>query len=238
MQLSHPLKLHFVGLIAASLLFIANDAPAATAVITNMNGAVSVHKPDGSLKLLSQKSEVDTGDVISTEKNSFARLKFTDGGEITIRPESVLTIDAYSFEETKPEQDSFIFGLIKGGFRTITGLIGKRGNRDAYRANSTTATIGIRGTDYGSLLCQANCGKLPDGQYIDVKQGKINVSNKAGSLDVDVGQYAYVKDAETTPVLLLGDPGLPGFNEEDTVGAGLGTFITGVIPEGAGCFVQ
>ena len=76
------------------------------------------------------------------------------------------------------------------------------------------------------------------GNYTNFKQGKINVSNKAGSLDVDVGQYAYVKDADTAPVLLSGDPGLPGFEEEDTVGAGLGTFITGVIPEGAGCYVQ
>lgn len=238
MQLSQPLKLHFVALIAASLLFMADHALAATAMITNMNGTVSVHKSDGSLKVLSQKPEVDTGDVIATEKNSYARLKFTDGGEITIRPESVLTIDAYTFEENKPQQDSFIFGLIKGGFRTITGLIGKRGNRDAYRANAVTATIGIRGTDYGSLLCNKNCGSLPDGQYVDVKNGKINISNKAGELDVNAGEYAYVKDADTAPVLLPGDPGLPEFKEEDTVAGGLGTFLTGVIPEGAGCFIQ
>ena len=227
-----------MALIAAGLLLSADYVLAATATVTNMNGTVSAQKVDGSVRVLSQKSEVDVGDVLTTEKNSFARLKFTDGGEITLRPGTVVTIDAYSFEENKPEQDSFVFGLLKGGFRTITGLIGKRGNRDAYRANSPTATIGIRGTDYGSLLCKADCGKLPDGQYIDVKQGKINVSNKAGSLDVEVGQYAYVKDADTAPVLLPGDPGLPEFKEENTVAGGLGTFLTGVIPEGAGCFIQ
>lgn len=239
MQLTQSLKLNFVALIAAAgLLFSADYALAAAATVTNMNGTVSAQKADGSVRLLSQKSEVDVGDVLTTEQNSFARLKFTDGGEITMRPGTVLNINAYQFEESKPKEDSFIFDLVKGGFRTITGLIGKRGNRDAYRANSPTATIGIRGTDYGSLLCQANCGKLPDGQYIDVKQGKINVSNRAGSLDVDVGQFAYVKDANTAPVLLPGDPGLPEFNDEDTVGNGLGTFTTGIIPEGAGCYVN
>lgn len=238
MQLIQSLKLTSATLIAAALLFSADLAFAAAAVVTNMNGTISAQKADGSVRLLSQKSEVNVGDVLTTEKNSFARLKFTDGGEITVRPETTITIDNYTFEETRPEQDSFVFGLLKGGFRTITGLVGKRGNRDAYRANSPTATIGIRGTDYGSLLCQANCGKLPDGQYIDVKQGKINVSNRAGALDVEVGQFAYVKDADTAPVLLPGDPGLPEFREEDTAGNGLGTFITGVVPEGAGCYVN
>jgi len=238
MQLIQSLKLTSATLIAAALLFSADLAFAAAAVVTNMNGTISAQKADGSVRLLSQKSEVNVGDVLTTEKNSFARLKFTDGGEITVRPETTITIDNYTFEETRPEQDSFVFGLLKGGFRTITGLVGKRGNRDAYRANSPTATIGIRGTDYGSLLCHANCGKLPDGQYIDVKQGKINVSNRAGALDVEVGQFAYVKDADTAPVLLPGDPGLPEFREEDTAGNGLGTFITGVVPEGAGCYVN
>lgn len=73
---------------------------------------------------------------------------------------------------------------------------------------------------------------------MDVKNGKINISNKAGELDVNAGEYAYVKDADTAPVLLPGDPSLPEFKEEDTVAGGLGTFLTGVIPEGAGCFIQ
>jgi hypothetical protein len=43
--------------------------------------------------------------------------------------------------------------LLKGGFRTVTGMIGKRGNADAYKLRAAAATIGIRGTDFTSRLC-------------------------------------------------------------------------------------
>ena len=86
MQLSQPLILHFVALITASLLFMADHALAATAVITNMNGTVSAQKPDGSLRLLSQHFEVDVGEVLTTEKNSCARLEFSGGGGLRYAP--------------------------------------------------------------------------------------------------------------------------------------------------------
>lgn len=226
------------GLLLAALMLFATEALAAAATISHLNGTVSAQAADGKIRVLSQQSEVDVGDKVTTEKNSYARLKFTDGGEITLRPGTTISIDSYRFDESKPAEDNFFFSMLKGGLRTITGLVGKRGNRDAYRNSTATATIGIRGTEYGSLLCRQDCGKLPDGQYIDVKQGRINVSNPAGSLDVEVGQYAYVKDENTAPVLLPGDPGLPEFDEEDTAGQGLGTFDTGVIPQGAGCVLH
>lgn len=229
---------NLLRMLALAALLLPLEALAAAAVVTHLSGTVSAQKADGAIRVLSQTSEVDAGDKITTEQNSFARLKFTDGGEITLRPGTTVSIDSYRFDESKPEEDNLFFSMLKGGLRTITGLIGKRGKQDAYRNSTAVATIGIRGTEYGSLLCRQDCGKLPDGQYIDVKQGRINVSNKAGSLDVGVGQYAYVRDGDTAPLLLPADPGLPEFNEEDLVGNGMGTFSTGVIPGGAGCFVN
>src|SRR5665647_2348002 len=80
MQLSQPLKLHFVALITASLLFMADHALAATAVITNMNGTVSAQKPDGSLRLLSQHFEVDVGEVLTTEKKQLRKVEIQRRG--------------------------------------------------------------------------------------------------------------------------------------------------------------
>ncbi|MDO9454185.1 MAG: hypothetical protein Q7J29_15205 [Stagnimonas sp.] len=48
------------------------------------------------------------------------------------------------------------FRLVKGGFRSVSGLIGKL-NQDDYRVSTPVATIGIRGTSYSARLCEGAC---------------------------------------------------------------------------------
>lgn len=200
-------SLRILLMLAAALLPF--QALGAAATVANLSGTLSVQKPDGTVKILSQKSEIEVGDVLTTEKDSYARIKFSDGGEVTLRPNSRLKIDEYGFTEDAPEKDSFVFSLVKGGLRTITGLVGKRGNRDAYRLNTATATIGIRGTHYGALWVQGDYGSLADGLYLDVVNGVINARNNAGELDYGAGQFGFVGSLNTPPVLLPADPGLP-----------------------------
>lgn len=212
------IKLLSIGMLAFSVQAAASDA-----TVTNMSGVMFVKKPDGTVKALSEKSEVDAGDVVSTEKDSYARLKFSDGGEITLRPNTSMRIEGYHYDSNKPEEDNFVFSLVKGGLRSITGLVGKRGNRGAYRLNTPTATIGIRGTNYGALLCDDNCGGLAKGLYLDVTNGAINVSNQGGESDFTAGQFGYVLSNAIQPVLLPKDPGLPPVsNEKTNVGNSLG----------------
>jgi len=52
------------------------------------------------------------------------------------------------------------FKLLKGGFRAVSGLIGKV-DRNEYRISTPVATIGIRGTDYLLILCDAACRNDP-----------------------------------------------------------------------------
>ncbi|HUP91876.1 MAG TPA: hypothetical protein VM074_06470 [Solimonas sp.] len=52
------------------------------------------------------------------------------------------------------------FRLLKGGFRAVSGLIGKI-DRNEYRVSTPVATIGIRGTDYVVVICDAACAKDP-----------------------------------------------------------------------------
>jgi len=192
-----------------------------------VTGTVVARLADGSMKVLSQDSEVRPEDVVTTEKNSVVRIKFSDGGQLTLRPETRLKIDAYHYEAAKPEDDGMVFSLVKGGLRAISGLISKRGNRDAYQAKTLQGTIGIRGTRYGMLLCQTdpeskinNCAGLitgkggkageppADGLYVDVTEGAIILSNDAGSLTVNMGQSTHATDAKTSPQLLDVNPGL------------------------------
>ncbi len=115
--------------------------------VVNLSGPLLVKKTDGTVKILSQKSEVEQGDTLISEKATYARIKFVDNSEITLRPGSQLVIDNFSYDEAKPEKDSAFFSLIKGGLRSITGVLGKR-NREKVGINTPTATIGIRGTTF------------------------------------------------------------------------------------------
>ena len=125
-----------------------------------VEGTVFVMRPDGKQALLTRGSNLQRGETINTARNSSVRLRFTDGGETVVRPESSLVVQDYQYKKEAPEQDSFIFRLLKGGLRAVTGAVGKRGNQNAYQMQVNTATIGIRGTDYSVRLCQKDCGDM------------------------------------------------------------------------------
>ena len=129
--------------------------PIATVEVTD--GTVYMKQAAGKLRILAKGASVEVGDTITTEKDSYAKLRFTDGSELAIRPASSIRVNDYHFKDWQPTQDSFSMRLIKGGLRTITGLIGKRGDPDVYRLEGATAVIGIRGTDFIARLCENDC---------------------------------------------------------------------------------
>jgi len=142
--------------LAAGLLLCAAASAQNAATAQQINGTVSVQRPDGAARLLAAGAVVRAGDVVSTQADSFARLRFADGAELALRPNTVLRVDAYTFRQAEPAADSFALTLLRGGLRTITGLVSRRGNADAFRLNTATATIGVRGTDFTARLCQGN----------------------------------------------------------------------------------
>ncbi|HEY8085382.1 MAG TPA: FecR family protein [Methylophilaceae bacterium] len=199
----------FYGLLISALGLTAPvSVQAAAAVVLNTSGIVSVQRADGSVHALAKNSEVDQGEVITTQKGSYALFKFTDGGQLTLQPETTIKIDQYGFDAAKPEGDSFVFSLIKGGLRSVTGLVGHRGNRDAYKLNTETATIGIRGTDWRGRMCKDNCGGKPNGLYVNVISGIINATNAGGSVDFSTGTFGHIASSSIAPTFLPKDPGV------------------------------
>ena len=198
-----------------ALFLLVSDIPAMAGVVagtvTHVSGPLFALKGDGTRKALSQKSSVEAGDTLITEKRTYARIKFIDNSEVTLRPNSQLVVENFSYDKKKPEQDSAVFNLVKGGLRAVSGNVGKRGDKDSYKMNTLSATIGIRGTHYGASHCTNDCGKLPSGLYVDVADGSIVVSNQGGQKVFDAGQFGYVPDSGTPPVSLPKDPGI-GFN--------------------------
>ena len=75
-----------------ALGFNSAAAVANTGTVTQLSGTLSVVKADGSVRILSQKSEVIGGDTVNTQKDSYAQIKFSDGGTITLKPNSSVKI--------------------------------------------------------------------------------------------------------------------------------------------------
>ena len=107
-------------------------------------------------RILGRGVALKEGDRLTTADGASAILKLNDGTRMTVRPNSELVIEQFKFKENAPD-NSFVMQLLRGGLRAITGLISKT-SPDAARIRTSSATIGIRGTDFDARLCANDCG--------------------------------------------------------------------------------
>ena len=115
--------------------------------IVQLSGPLLAKKADGAVRILSMRSEVESGDTLVTEKNTYAMVKFIDNSEITLKPSTTFKVEDFSYDAGKPDGDNASFSLVKGGLRSVTGLLGKR-NKEKFAMKTPSATIGIRGTTF------------------------------------------------------------------------------------------
>jgi hypothetical protein len=73
----------------AALAWLVAGTVFANGTIVQLSGTLSVKRADGSTRILSMKSEVIPGDTLETQKDSYAQIKFDDGGSITLKPYAV-----------------------------------------------------------------------------------------------------------------------------------------------------
>lgn len=199
------------GLQGLSLSVHAQTQPTVAKAMA-VDGTVYVTRADGRQGILARGTDLGVGDTLSTTRNSTVRLRFTDGGETAVRPDSRITVQAYKYERDAPEEDNMILSLLKGGLRALTGQIGKRGNANAYRLSVSTATIGIRGTDYTARLCDGDCqtdvSQLTSGARTNSSapvvarlvraQGTVTVERDARQVEIAQGAPLYAADRVST----------------------------------------
>jgi len=203
-------KQAIAGILGLGLAAACAVASADTGTVTQLSGTLSVRKADGSVRILSQRSQIATGDTINTQQDSYAQIKFSDGGQLTLKPNTAVKIDNFKFAEEKPAEDSFVYSLLKGGLRAVTGIVGKRSS-DKYELGTATATIGIRGTTLSADDCLNNrtgdCARLDSAVYVGVADGEVVVRNGAGELGLNAGQFGLIQPNQR-PLFLSTDPGL------------------------------
>ncbi|MGQ0619410.1 MAG: FecR family protein [Panacagrimonas sp.] len=195
---SPALNLRQASAIAALLLItvIASNASAAGKV-TLAIGAAGVENTAGK-RGLRRGDRIVEGDLLRVGANSLLQLQMDDGAMIALRSNTEFRVDTYRFAANgRPALT--VMSLFKGGFRTVTGLIG-RINRDEYQVATPVATIGIRGTDYSALYCANDCQNALNGLHARVSEGAIVARNLSGvELLLTQGEYGYVPDGQTPP---------------------------------------
>ncbi|HXG28139.1 MAG TPA: FecR family protein [Nevskiales bacterium] len=189
-----------------ALLCLSQTATAAIGRIYFVHGGVYIQR--GADRIPAEKDALlEAGDTLVTESDGRVQWRLADDSYFVLRPNSSYRIETYQFPEGGPAKagaGKAIYELLKGGVRTLTGLIGKT-DTAAYQAKMPVATMGIRGTDYTSIYC-GDCSwagpNIKSGLYVRVDHGEIEIINQGGSLRVKAGQYAYVASDSFAPQLL------------------------------------
>jgi hypothetical protein len=159
---------------------------------------------------LAAGASVESGDVLQTGAASNAQIRFTDGGVVALRPDTTFQVNEYHFTGKEDGSQKGFFSLLRGGFRTISGLIGKT-QRETYKVSAPAATIGIRGTNYTLMLCEKNCAAADgspaqSGLYGGVTDGRIAVGNESGEKEFGRDEFFFVADMKSSPQPLLAPP--------------------------------
>lgn len=160
-----------------------------------VNGDVKVVATNGKERSASKGSEVSEGESVVTSPSASAQIKMVDDGLIVVRPDTKLRITTFLYSgKTDGSERSFI-SLFRGGFRAITGAIG-RVNKDNYKIETPTATIGIRGTDHEPTFipnpAPGQVAIAEPGTYDKVNSGAAVLSTANGMIVIKPDQAGFV----------------------------------------------
>jgi hypothetical protein len=197
-------------LISSWSLTVNASTPPIGRVILSVGDVIAIDA-SGAERQLKRRSEIFSGDTLTTETGARCQIRFSDKSLVALSQNSTFKVDEYSFNQSNVTQEKAIYSLLKGGMRTISGAIGKE-NRDDYQLNTPVATIGIRGTAFNIALLDEN-----DVQnlYGTVDSGAIVVENEQGQMQIEPGQNFQVPKNQS-PRLIISLPVTYPSNTEDS----------------------
>ena len=106
----------------AILLLAPLSATAQIGHVVSVQGTTLVERAGQPGRILGPGERLEQKDVINVAQASSAVLEFRDKTRITLRAGTVFRVERYS--DAAPQR--MAFGLTKGGFRAVTGEVGKK----------------------------------------------------------------------------------------------------------------
>lgn len=174
----------WIALLTSALLALcAGNAFAQAAYVHGMTGSATA-TTGTTQRALKIGDTIESGSTISTGAQSTAVIKFEDGQVMALAERTSFRIVDYRYDKQRVSQSSAVFTLLQGGLRFISGVIGAT-NRNSFRMNVGTATIGIRGTDgtvtYDNVTQAINAA---------VSAGAVAMETPQGTQTIGVGTFS------------------------------------------------
>jgi hypothetical protein len=169
-----------------------------------VEGAVTIVDTKGKSRTPRVKDTIEEGQTILTGRDGELHARTDDYGFIAVRPSTRMKIEAYRAKGD--DNDASVLSLLQGTLRSVTGWIGKY-RPSNYAVKTTTATIGIRGTDHEPLFIPpTKSGEkaigIP-GTYDKVNSGRTEIKNQAGRIVVNANQAGFAPyDPKSPPKVL------------------------------------
>ncbi|MGB5082782.1 MAG: FecR family protein, partial [Burkholderiales bacterium] len=160
-----------IGWFAVGCLLPANGA-FANGFFQSLSGDVQAAQGAGAPASVSAGQRVEAGTTIRTGAGGRAVLRLDDGHSVVLHENTEFRLAEYRFDRDRPGEDSMRLQLLKGGLRSVTGLMGQR-SRESVTLALPQASIGLRGTDFMVMLI--------DSAYLSVLHGAVAIGNAAGS---------------------------------------------------------
>lgn len=171
-----------------------------------------------------------SGETVRTGSSGRAQLRFDDGAMISLQPNTEFRLDNYQYAGKQDGNERGFFSLIKGGLRTITGLVGRL-NKGNYKVTTSVATIGIRGTEYTLTYLDSETIAIGTGEgAIEVCNGGGCTVLSSGDSAVVGGQNGSVQRVDFRPLLEPAQPVdmlLPDFTTGDFRTSGGAVLLNG-----------
>src|SRR2546426_1795364 len=177
-----PLML-FAALVAATGPVCAQGTEAGR--FLSVVGDVRVGREGAPQRAAQRAAEFYEGESIVTAVGALAQLRMTDSALMSVRGDTEIKLERFSYAGEQDRNASFLMSVLKGGLRTITGVIGRQ-NRERYRITTATVTIGVRGTDFEIVHVppQTASGEVPAGTYHRGFEGGANMEERARGMVV------------------------------------------------------
>ncbi len=134
---------------ALSLGLVAPVLAAETGVgqVSLLIGEARVVHADGSREALRRGATIWVGDRVETSANGHVHVRFIDNAAVSVRPESVLEVQAYRYDAAQPQSNEVRLRVEQGTSRSISGAATEL-DKTRFRLNTPIAAIGVRGTDF------------------------------------------------------------------------------------------